>query len=459
MCREREVKLGVFSSVLSRINERPALGKIIANTGWLFVDKFLSLVAGFLVGAWVARYLGPAQYGFLNYALAFEALFVPIAGLGLANIVVREIVRVPDDKDTILGTAFVLQFAASFVAFTLIIGAAYLLRPDDALMRWLIAIVAGQLVFRAFSNTVDYWFHSQIQSKYVVWSKNIALVLIALIKLALILVEAPLIAFAWVVLAQVIFLTAAVAIFYQISGQTVKVWRASVHYAKHLLRDSWPLILSGLAVVIYMRIGQLMIGDMMGNEDLGIYSAAARLSELWYFIPMAVATSVFPIIVRSRENQTEQTYRKRLQTFYDVMAGIAYVIVVPCALFASPLVTLLYGPEYAEAGPILTVHIWAFIFVSLGVARSQWLIVENMTRFSMFATVLGAIVSVGLNYLLIPIYAGLGAAWATLISYAVSAYLSSLLSTRTWAAFGQLSLSLLVPFRLFSLGRAFREIN
>ncbi|HET60219.1 MAG TPA: flippase [Chloroflexi bacterium] len=440
--------MGILSTVLSRINERSALRKIIANTSWLLVDKFLSLVAGFLVGAWVARYLGPAQYGFLNYALAFESLFVPIAGLGLASIVVREIVRAPDDKNTILGTTFVLQFAAGLLTFMLIIGASYLLRPDDVLMRWLMAIVAGQLVFRAFSNTVDYWFQSQIQSKYVVWSQNIALVLIASIKLALILVEAPLIAFAWVVLAQVVFLTAAAAVFYHISGQTVKVWRASVHYAKHLLKDSWPLIISGLSVAIYMRIGQLMVGYMMGDEDLGIYSTAVTLSELWYFIPMAVATSVFPNIVRSRESQTEQGYRKRLQTFYDVMAGIAYIIMIPCALFASPLITLLYGPEYVDAGPILTVHIWAFIFVSLGVARGKWLIAENMTRFSMFATILGAIASIGLNCLLIPRYGGLGAAWATLASQAIAAYFSCVLLKGYWYVWGQLSLSLLIPFRL-----------
>ena len=226
MCREREADLGILSSVLSRINGRSALRKIITNTGWLFVDNLLNLVAGFLVGAWVARYLGPAQYGVLNYALAFEVLFVPIAGLGLANIVIREIVRVPEDKNTILGTAFALQFAASLIAFALILGVAYLLQPDDTLTRWLIAIVAGQLVFRAFSNTVDYWFQSQIQSKYAVWSRNIALVLIALIKLVLLLVKAPLIAFAWAVLTQVVFFAVGIAIFYHMCGQAVLASRA-----------------------------------------------------------------------------------------------------------------------------------------------------------------------------------------------------------------------------------------
>jgi len=197
-----------------------------------------------------------------------------------------------------------------------------------------------------------------------------------------------------------------------------------------------------------------MLGDMAGEEALGIYSAAVRLSELWYFIPMAVAGSVFPAIIRSRESQSDQVYRQRMQAFYDVMAGIAYAIALPLALIASPLVVTLFGAEYAEAGSVLRVHVWAFLFVSLGVARSQWLVAENMVQVSMFTAILGAVVNVMLNYWLIPQYAGLGAAWATVIAQAIAAYLSCVFSTRLWPVFRQLSLSLLVPLRLFSLRKS-----
>jgi PST family polysaccharide transporter len=451
--------LGLISSVLSGINSRPGLRRIVTNAGWLFADRLLSLVAGFLLGAWVARYLGPARYGLYSYALAFAAVFAPLAGLGLSSVLVREIVAVPTDKDTILGTALALQFGASLVAFALVVTMLPLIRRGDVLMRWLTAVAAGQFAFSALGGTVDCWFRSQVQSKYTVWSNNIALVLAALIRVALILLKAPLIAFVWATLAQTVASAISAVVLYRVSGQAISAWRSSVRCASQLLRDSWPLILSSLAVVVYMKIGQLMLGEMLGDEDVGVYSVAVRLSEIWYFVPTAVAASVFPAIVRSRENQTEQVYRGRLQAFYDAMAGIAYLIVIPCSFLASPLVTLLFGQDYAAAGPILAVHIWAFVFVSLGVARSQWLIAENLTRFSMLATVLGAGISIGLNYLFIPRYAGLGAAWATLISYAVSAYLSSLLSTRTRPVFAQLSLSLAVPFRFRSFWRALREIR
>ena len=446
------------SPLVAKIRQRSNLFKIATNTGWLVIDKIIGILAGFLVGAWVVRYLGPAQYGLYNYALAFVALFTPIAGLGLKDIAIRNMVRQPANKEEILGTAFALQLFAGLGALALSIGIAYVSHPGDVLARCLIAILASQFVFQAFSNTIDYWFQSQVQSRYTVWARNTALVVIALVKIGLILSQAPLMTFAWAALAQMVVFAVGLTIWYHLSGQRLAAWQASFRRAKQLLKDSWSLIISGLAIMIYMRIDQIMLGNMASKEALGVYSAAVRLSELWYFIPMVIAASFFPTIIRSRENQSKQVYRRRMQAFYDVMAGAAYVIVIPLALLAPLVVTTLFGADYAEAGDILRVHIWAFVFVSLGVARSRWLMAENMIRFSMIATILGTIVNVGLNYWLIPQYAGLGAAWATLISYAVSAYLSSILSIRLWPLFGQLSLSLLVPFRLPILWKSLREI-
>jgi O-antigen/teichoic acid export membrane protein len=208
-----------------------------------------------------------------------------------------------------------------------------------------------------------------------------------------------------------------------------------------------------------MRIDQIMLGHLAGSEMLGNYSVAVRLSELWYFIPSAVAVSLFPTIVRSHEGHSVEAYKKRMQVFFDMLAGMAYVIALPFALFASPLVIALYGAEYADAGPILQVHIWALVFVSLGAVRGRWLVAENLTRFLLIATVVGTVVNVSLNFLLIPEFGGMGAAWATLFSQATAAYLSSLLHGRVWVVFRQATLALLVPLRLPSLLRSLHEIG
>jgi polysaccharide transporter, PST family len=456
--RSSQVNSTSLSSIVARVSGHSELRRIIANVGWLFFDRILALLVGFLVGAWVARYLGPAQYGLYNYALVFSALFMPVVALGLENIVIRELVLQPQKKEELLGTAFILQLFASLLVFGLIVAVAYWLHHDDTLTRFLIAVVAGGIFFKALSDTVSYWFRAQVLSKYIVWSANIALAIVVVIKISLLSSQAPLSSFAWALLAQAIFFTLGITVFYHLSGQKIIDWRANFSIARRLLRDSWPLIFSGLAVVIYMKIDQLMLGNMVGNEALGIYSVAVHLSELWYFIPMVLASSVFPAIVRAREKQTQQIYQERLQFFYDIMALVAYAIAIPFAILAPSLVILVFGSAYAEAGSILTIHIWAFIFVSLGVARSQWLIAENMTRFAMFATIVGATVNVGMNLILIPRYGGIGAAWATLVSYAVAAYFSTLFINSKTPVFQQLSLALLTPLRPFSVWRTFIAI-
>ncbi len=452
------MKFSSLTTVLTHINSHPGLQRIFNNTGWLFLDNLTALLAGFLVGAWMARYLGPAQYGFYSYALAFPALLAPIASLGLNSIVVREIVRNPIEKLSILGTTLILKLIASFLIIGFTISFISFLHPDDDLVRILVSIAAIGLIFQAFSNTITCWFESQVQSKYLVWSKNVALVLAIIIKVTLILNQASVLAFVVASLVQTVCFTVAVALFYYRSGGHITAWQVQNSLATRLLKDSCPLMFSGLSVVIYMKIDQLMLGTMVSKEVLGIYSVAVRLSELWYFLPMAVAVSVFPAIVRSREMLPEVEYHKRLQFFYDVMALVAYVIVVPCTLLSTPLVLLFFGHAYVEAGPILAVHIWAFIFVSLGVARSQWLIAENLVTFSMIATVLGGIVNISLNLFLIPEFSGLGAAWATVISYAISGYLSSLITLKIQTAFKQQTISLLIPFHVLSLRKRFYEI-
>lgn len=446
------------NSIIRLITQQSGLRKIILNVGWLFVDNVAAVASGFLVGAWVARYLEPARYGAYNYALAIVALFTPLVALGLKDIVVRDIVRAPEDKDVILGTTFGLQFVGGVVALGIVIGIAQITRPDDAYARWLIAVLASQFIFQAFSITLGYWFNSQVQAKYIVWANNIGLVFYTIVRIVLILSKAPLISFAWVSLGQVIVYAVAMVIFYRLSGQTPLAWRVNFSRAKRLLGNSWPLLVSGLAIMVYLRVGQVMLGNMVDEKTLGHYSAAIRLSEFWFFIPVAISSSVFPSIIRSQENDDDKVYQQRMQLFYDVMTGIAYSIVIPLAFFAPLLIKILYGQDYITAGPILRIHALSLLFVFLGTARSRWLIAEDLVRFNMLVTVLGALTNIAMNFVLIPRFGGLGAAWAVLISQMVSTYLTSILSKRLWPVFGQQSLSLLVPFRLFALMRSLNEI-
>ena len=403
-----------------RIAHRPNLVKIVDNIGWLFVDKVLRMGVGLFVGVWVARYLGPEQFGLLSFATAFVGLFGAIAGLGLQGIVVRDIVRDPSRKEDTLGTAALLQFIGGLLAYGLILATIFWLRPDDALAKALVAILGSTMLFKA-SEVAVYWFESQVLSKYTVWVQNGSFLVFAAIKIVLILNNAPLIAFASVIMAEALMVALLMLVMLGLRGPRLRHLRITLARAKALLADSWPLLLSGIAIVIYMKIDQIMLGQMVGDEAVGIYSAAVRISEVWYFIPMMIVASVFPAILEAKK-RSEAQYYQRLQHLYDLMVWLSVAVALPMTFLSTPIVTLLFGENFSASGTVLAIHIWASVFVFLGVASGKWFLAENRQMLNLQRTALGAVVNVVLNFLLIPDYGPVGAAVATVVSQATAAF-------------------------------------
>ena len=384
---------------------------------------------GLLVGVWVARYLGPEQFGLFSFASAFVGMFGAVAGLGLQSIVVRDIVRDPFCKEETLGTAAVLQLLGGLLAYGCVFGSIVLLRPEDVLAKLLVAILGAVMLFR-FSDVAVYWFESQVLSKYIVWVQNGCFLVFAAIKVGLIICNASLIAFVWVTAAEAIIVALLIFFILGLRGPKFQQLRFSLLRAKTLVVDSWPLLLSSMAIMVYMKIDQIMLGQILGDDAVGIYTAAVRISEVWYFIPMMIVASVFPSILEAKKRDETQ-YLQRLQRLYDLMVCLSVVIALPMTFMSTPIVNALFGPAYSEAGPVLAIHIWASVFVFLGVASGQWFIAENRQILTFQRTLLGAVVNVILNFILIPHYGPIGASVATVIAYAVAAFLSDLLQKET----------------------------
>jgi PST family polysaccharide transporter len=415
-------------SIRAKLDRRPTLQRILANTSWLFADRIVRMGVGLLVGVWIARYLGPDQFGLFNYATAFVLLFGVFATLGLDKVVIRDLVHDPSGKRETLGTAFVLKVLGSGLALALAVGAIGVLRPGDTLIHWIVAIAAGGSIFQSF-DVIDFWLQSQVESKYTVWARFAAFLLVVVIRVALILLQAPLIAFVFALLAETAFGAVGLMIAYRARGEDIRLWRASVACAKRMLGISWPLILSGMAITVYVRIDVVMLGQLVSDRAVGVYAAATRFSELWYFIPIAITSSVFPAIVEAK-SIGEAEYQARLQKLFNLMAGLALAIAVPMTFLSDLVIRLFYKEAYDGAGPILAIHIWSALFVFLGVAQSPWDLTEGLTKLTMRRTLAGAVVNVALNLVLIPLYAGLGAAIATVVSYAVSSCLANALDRR-----------------------------
>lgn len=393
---------------------------VVFNVIWLLGDKVLRLGVGLFVSVWVARYLGPEQFGVFNYALAFVALFSALATLGLDSIVVRALVRSPDAREEIIGTAFFLKLLGGGSVLFIAVSAVTVLRPQDSLSHWLVGIVAAGTIFQSF-DVIDVWFQAQVKSKYVVYAKNSAFLAISIVKLALISLEAPLLAFAWAGFAEIIVGVSGLILAFNLQGHRVRAWSISSKRARDLLRDSWPLLLSDMVGMIYLRVDQVMLAQMLGDKDVGTYSVAVQLAEVWYFLPMIIYSSVLPSIIEAR-NVGDEFYYRRLQKIYNLMAFMGYAIAIPVSLCSGWIVEVLYGPSYAMAAPMLAGLVWAGLFVNLGVSRSLFLTSMNWTRLHFFTVLQGALLNVFLNMILIPVYGGMGAVISSICAYWFAAH-------------------------------------
>ncbi len=370
---------------------------------------------GLFVGLWVARYLGPTQFGLLNYAIAFVSLFSSVATMGLGTLVVRNIARDPECKNETLGTAFGLQFTGGCITLLLTVTVIALVKPNDTLTRWLVGIIAAGTIFNAFE-AINFWFQSQIQSKYTVLAKNSVCFLVAAVRIGLVTIKAPLLAFAWVRLAEVALVGMAYVYFYKLTGNKIKDWHFSWERCKELLSESWPIILSGLAVYVYSKTDQIMLGAMNKNAELGYYAAAVKISEICDFLPMIISSSIFPKLANLRKTNYEE-YLNKFQIYSDIMIFLWLGVAIPISLLSPWIVHLLYGEKYAQSAAVLGIYVWAQFGSNFGVARSTYLNIEGQLRYGLYLTVVGSILNVGLNFLLIPKYGALGATAATLITY------------------------------------------
>lgn len=430
----------------AKVEHRPNLQKALTNTGWLFGDKVLRMGVGLFVGVWVARYLGPGQFGLLNYAIALVALFGAVANVGLNGIVVRDLLNQPETANDTLGSSFFMQLCGGLVAFGMAVVAVYLLRPEDPLSKLVVAVLGFALVFKA-SDVVRYWFESQVQSRYVVWVENGVFLLFATIKIGLILSDATLMAFVWASFAEALLVAIGLLLMHAKRAGGIGAWRVRANRVKTLFSDSWPLILSGLAVMIYMRIDQIMLGQMLGDEAVGVYSAAVRISEVWYFIPTAIVASVFPAIVAAKKQGGAQ-YHQRLQNLYNAMVALALAVALPMTFLSGWVIEVLYGNAYTGAELVLALHIWSALFVFLGLASGSAYLTENMQMLAFGRTLLGAVINVLANFILIPLFGILGAAMGTLFAQIVAAYLFDLFHPKTRNHFWMKTKSFVSFYRL-----------
>jgi polysaccharide transporter, PST family len=424
----------------------PAAKRAVSNAGWLMTDRIVRLGFGLIVGVKLARYLGPVQFGGLNFAISFIALLVPITTLGLENIVIKNIIHEPQKNDEVMGSALVLRLMSSFLTCLLIFVIALLTAGQEKSL--LVAILSLTLVFQSL-DIVDCYFQAQMQSKFAVIARVSAFLIGTSIRLLFIFLRAPVWWFALSYSIEAAFTAAGLAVAFRSSGGRFLKWRARAIQAVELLKQSWPVLFSAMAIMVYMRIDVVMLEALKGDRAVGIYATATKISEIWYFIAMAIVSSVSPAIIRSFDQP--ETFNLNIQRLFSLMSLISVVIGSFIALAAPLIIRLLYTDEFAAAAPVLAVHVWASVFVFLGVAQSPWDISQNLLKLTFYRSLTGAAANILLNFILIPKYSAMGAAWATLTSYGLSTMVGNAFNARTRIVF-YMQLRSLYLSKLWSVG-------
>ena len=411
---------------------RPDLRKYFANTSWLLVERFFRMVVSLFVGIYVTRFLGPERFGILSYVLSFVLLFSPLLHLGHREIIVLDLIKSPEKRDLILGSAILLRLGgAVLLVGGVSVGIQFVENDQQTLL--MISIISVGIMFQSWE-LVDYYFQSQVQSKYTVWAQIIQLIVVSLCKLALIFWQASLFWFVIVFSIEYVILAILYLIMYIWRVGWFPIRRCNLKYTQKLLKNSLPLLFSTIAIMIYMKIDQIMLKELVGPASVGIYSAAVKLCEVWYQFPVLVAGSYYPAIIGAKVNNSE-LYNSYLQKLYSFLVWGAIAIAIPTTLFSDWIIHNLYGNEFAKSVVILQIYAWASVFVFMGVANHKWLLIENCQKYILLTTLLGMVINIVCNIILIPLYGASGAAVASLISYGIGSYGSLLFFPRLRVAF------------------------
>jgi len=391
------------------------------------MERLTRIGIGLWISVWVARYLGPQQYGTLNYALAIVVLFSASAKLGLDGIVVRDFAKEPDRKGEILGTAFALRILAGLIASSFAIMLVWNVESSTDITRWLVVIISVRMLFQSF-DVIDIWFQSQLQSEYTAFAKSAAFLCATLARIVLILTRAPLIAFACVYVLDI--MVGALGLLFCWKRIYAFKWHLSFSCALTLLRQGFPLLISGFAVLIIMNVDKAMLGGLYGKAEVGIYSASANIAKVCYFVPVTVGALVTSILVKKKKD-SDSEFNHALEKVFDSLLAGALLIAIPGIVLSEPIIHFLYGARYESSSQVLIAKLLCLPFVFHISIRTRALVIEESHGLVCVYSYITMVVNIGINLVLIPTYGAVGAAYASLIAWFCSALVLPWISKKT----------------------------
>ncbi len=420
--------------------------RFVGNVFWAAADKISLVIGNFLVIVVLANGTSPALVGEFSFAVSVMWLASPLVHLGMEGIVTRRSVNRPPDEQHAVENALAATFTAALV-FIGIIMACAMAYIDEPVTRLLTMIICVRLVLFA-TFPIAGWLQANYQAHVYVRPKTVVTLLGTGLTVAVFLWTGSVVAAAMVMAAEALVI-AAIMIAIVLGRRGLSRLTVRPATIRTLLREALPVMVSAVSIVIYQKIDQVMVRAISGPAETGYYAVAARLSEGLGFVAVAVAHSLLPVVVAEIAASDRAGAARRLQPKLDVMAGLCFCVMGFWLVAGGPVITALFGEAFAPAIPILMVHLASFLFIGTGLMQSCWLIATGQQKYMMIVTATGLGANLLLNAVLIPPMGAMGAAVATVISYAASGYLMALAIPNLRGLFVKQTKALLLPLRIF----------
>lgn len=413
-------------NIISRF-VRLTRNKTARNSLWIISERIFSIGLTTLITILAARYLGAANYGIISYGASFVALFLSVMKLGLDATIVNELIKNRGKQGEILGTSTALRVLSGLLSLIIISILVFILNPGDPVTQAVVAAQAIMLVFQAFY-IFDFWFQARLESKYVSIAKVAGSLLVFIYSLYLLVSGKSIIWFAFSLSISSLIISILLLYFYKKNGGQKLSY--SKEMAKQLLSKSHHFITASIIVSVYLQIDKVLIANLLGNVQLGIYSAAMTICVAWAFLQEAIINSVRPSIFHAKQ-RSEDEYLKRLKQLYFVLFWVSILISAIISLSAPLLIHILFGTEYQDAARIASILVWFMPLSTLGTARNIWLVSEDKGRYTKYFLIYGVIINVILNVLWLPTIGIVGAAIASILTEVVTLFLAPLLYKAT----------------------------
>lgn len=385
--------------------------KTVKNAGYLIVGKVIQMAFSLVIGLLTARYLGPSNYGLMNYAGAYTAFFAAVCTLGINNVLVKEFIDHPGEEGKVIGTTLGLRALSSVLSSVIIIAISSFLDADEPMTKLVVSLSSIGMVFN-IAETFNYWFQSRLESKVTAGATLCAYLISSAYKVFLLVTGKSVAYFALV--SSLDHLCLGVILFIQYRKRSGGKLHFSKQYGKELFKKSRHFILSGLMISIYGQTDKLMLKQMIDEAEIGYYSTAVALCSMWCFILSAVIDSAYPSIMEAAQREDEALFKRRNVQLYAIVFYLSVFVSLCFTVLAKPLISILYGEKYLPAIAPLRIITWYTAFSYLGVARNAWVVSKERQKYLFGIYASSAAANVILNYLLIPSMGASGAAIASL---------------------------------------------